>query len=81
MSNEATPDPIGVAIEELTLGKLANALGVSGQAVRKWQAAGRLPRTEWTGETTYAARIEELTGGRVTKAELLSLRRVTAEQA
>jgi hypothetical protein len=28
--------------------------GVSGKAVQKWAKAGRLPRTEATGETHYA---------------------------
>lgn len=30
---------------------------VSGKAVRKWVCKGRLPRTEWTGETHYAPMI------------------------
>lgn len=28
--------------------------GVTGKAVQKWLKAGRLPRTEATGETNYA---------------------------
>lgn len=32
-------------------------LGVSGKAVQKWRAGGRLPRTEATGETNYAERL------------------------
>lgn len=46
---------------------------VSYQAVKKWEAKGRLPRTEWTGETNYAAAIELITKGAVTKAQLLTL--------
>lgn len=46
---------------------------VSYQAVKKWEAKGRLPRTEWTGETGYAAAIELITEGKVTRAELLQL--------
>jgi hypothetical protein len=44
---------------------------VTYQAVRKWIARGRLPRTEWTGETQYAAAIESLTEGRVSRDQLL----------
>jgi hypothetical protein len=43
---------------------------VSYQAVVKWEANGRLPYTELSGETWYAELIERLTEGRVTKAEL-----------
>lgn len=35
------------------------ACGVSGKAVMKWAKKGRLPRTEWTGETNYASLILE----------------------
>lgn len=51
---------------------LAKRLQLSHQAIRKWQIAGRMPRTEWTGDTTYAQTIEEATAGRVTKAQLLA---------
>lgn len=46
---------------------------VSYQAVKKWEAKGRLPRTEWTGETNYAAAIELITDGAVAKTQLLTL--------
>lgn len=36
--------------------------GVTGKAVRKWCKQGRLPRTEWTGETRYAEKIAEASG-------------------
>lgn len=40
--------------------KVAAACGLkSYQAVRKWEANG-LPRTEWTGETSYAGIIAKL---------------------
>jgi len=64
--------------------RLAEALGVSYQAIRKWERAGRLPRTEWTGETAYAEKIEALTSGRVTREQLLSMggmRSVSTERA
>lgn len=61
------------AIEIVGLAELARGLGVTYQAIRKWEAAGRLPRTEWTGETSYSARIVELTQGQVARDELLRL--------
>lgn len=63
--------PLRAAIAIVGLVALARGLGVTHQAVRKWEIAGRLPRTEWTGETRYAETIERLTGGAVTKALLL----------
>ncbi|MBR8435236.1 hypothetical protein KDW37_31245 [Burkholderia cenocepacia] len=44
---------------------------VTYQAVKKWAAKGRLPRTEWTGETDYSSAIEKITGKFVTRASLL----------
>jgi len=66
------PHPLRTAIARIGLAALARALGVTHQAVRKWEAAGRLPRTEWTGETRYAETMEQLTAGGVTKAHLLA---------
>jgi hypothetical protein len=40
-------------------------------AVNKWLRAGRLPRTEYTGETNYAAALERATKGEITAAALL----------
>lgn len=65
-------DPLQEAITLTGLSALAKELGVTYQAVRKWQRARRMPRTEWTGETQYAATIERLTGGAVSKTRLLS---------
>jgi hypothetical protein len=59
-------------ISDVGLYKLAAELGVTYQAVLRWKKACRLPRTEWTGETNYAAKIEQLTDGRVTRDDLLS---------
>lgn len=61
------------AIEIVGLQPLARGLGVTYQAVRKWEAAGRLPRTEWTGETEYAEKIAVMCGGAVTRRDLLQL--------
>lgn len=64
---------ISQAIEIVGLAKLARFLGVTYQAIRKWEAKGRLPRTEWTGETDYASLIEQATEGKVSKVALLSI--------
>lgn len=61
------------------MSELARWLGLTPKAVRKWRLAGRLPRTEYTGETSYAAIIERQTVGRVTREQLLALRQVQRE--
>jgi hypothetical protein len=66
-----TVDPLSRAITQVGLTLLARECKVSHQAVRKWQRAGRMPRTEWTGETVYSSTIERITGGEVRKADLL----------
>lgn len=68
--------PISKAIAALGLQPLAKLCGVTYQAVRKWEAAGRLPRTEWTGETDYASRISTACaekGVELTEAELKTI--------
>lgn len=44
---------------ELVIGvaKIAGVCGVSYQAAKKWTLKGKLPRTDYTGETDYAGRI------------------------
>ena len=69
------------AISVIGLGPMSAGLKVTYQAVRKWEAAGRLPRTEWTGETGYADRIVEMAGGAVTREQLLEIHRVPTRQA
>jgi len=66
------PHPLRRAIALIGLSALARHLEVTHQAVRKWDAAGRKPRTEWTGETAYSKRIEAVTEGKVGSAELLA---------
>jgi len=69
-----TQNLITKAIEIVGLYDLANTCGLSYQAVKKWEKAGRLPRTEWTGETSYSVKIEKATNGEVTREELLDLK-------
>lgn len=66
-------NPLSRAIESLPRGRhqIADACGVKYQAVQKWETAGRLPRTEFSGETDHAGAIERETAGEVTKDELL----------
>ncbi|MCR4303180.1 MAG: hypothetical protein NUV63_02985 [Gallionella sp.] len=45
--------------------------GVSGKAVQKWVKAGRLPRTEATGETNYS-RLMAGKDSRISRDELLA---------
>lgn len=44
---------------------------VTYQAVLKWVRQGRLPRTEWTGETQYAKAMSQAVGGQVKVRDLL----------
>ncbi len=75
-----TKSLITQAVELVGLSRLAKACGVTYPAIRKWQKAGRLPRTEWTGETDYASVIERESEGKIAKAQLLQ-KPVKQEQA
>jgi DNA-binding transcriptional regulator YdaS (Cro superfamily) len=66
-----TANHITKAIAIVGLSPLARALGVTYQAVRKWERANCLPRTEWTGETCYAQTIERLTEGQIKAKQML----------
>jgi|APAra7269097138_1048543.scaffolds.fasta_scaffold17244_1 hypothetical protein len=61
-----------VAFDILGPNKIARICGVKGPSACKWKAKGRLPRTEWTGETNYAAQIAEATKGVVSRDALLT---------
>lgn len=72
--------PLTQAIAKVGLQPLARVCGVSYQALRKWERAGRLPRTEWTGETTYAKKIAAVcqsNGLDITPEALLIIRKPT----
>lgn len=53
---------------------VANGCNISPRAVYKWLAAGRLPRTDYTGETDYAERICALASMRGTDICPIALR-------
>lgn len=65
-------NPLSKAITLSGLQPIAAACDVSYQAVRKWERVGRMPRTEWTGETDYSRAIEQLTRRKVTRRALLA---------
>lgn len=52
---------------------VAQACGVSARAVYKWISHGRLPRTDYTGETNYAEIIANLDGSSFCSKDLLSV--------
>lgn len=72
MRGMSNSDPIAEAVGRVGLSCLARELKLSHQAIRKWQRARRMPRTEWTGETEYSHAIERLTAGAVTRDQLLA---------
>jgi hypothetical protein len=77
MENTFT-SPIHMAAKLVGYDKLAKSCGVTRRAVVKWVISGHLPRTDWTGETNYAAVIDSLTDGEVSRSALLGTRRKSA---
>lgn len=49
---------------------LARELGISYQCMNRWTDYSEMPCTEYNGKTMYSKRIQELTGGAVTIADL-----------
>lgn len=49
-----TRNALQIAIDALGPYKIAKLVGLRGPSIYKWRESGRLPRTEWTGETNYA---------------------------
>jgi hypothetical protein len=47
-------NPLQKAIDILGPYKIAKLVNLRGPSIYKWRESGRLPRTEWTGETNYA---------------------------
>lgn len=70
------PTPLQRAAELLGQSGIATACGVTQPAVAKWVKKGRMPRTEYSGETNYAERITALCaakGESITRNALLGL--------
>lgn len=63
------------AIKSIGAQKVSDKCQVSVRAVYKWSERGVLPRTDYTGETNYAEIIANLSEGKHTKEELLSVPR------
>ncbi|HEY1028380.1 MAG TPA: hypothetical protein VGE28_12245 [Pseudomonas sp.] len=59
--------------------KVSRLCGVSPRAVYKWLAAEAVPRTEYTGETTYLSRIANEAAARGKGFDLEALKRALAE--
>lgn len=52
---------------------VASAIDRSDRAVYKWLEKGSLPRSEYTGETSYSAVIAKLSNGVLTAQQILDL--------
>ncbi|MDP8626926.1 helix-turn-helix domain-containing protein [Serratia marcescens] len=66
-------ETLEVAIKGVGITEVAKACGVSERAVYKWLKNGFLPKTEFFGKTSYAERIEKISGGKYNAIELLEL--------
>ena len=64
--------PLEQAVQRLSANGIARVCGVSHSAVHLWRKTGFLPRTEFTGETSYAVAIEAATNGEVTREAILA---------
>lgn len=51
--------------------RVAELTGVSYMAVKKWEKNGCFPRTEYTGETSYAKTLSKESNGSLSVDELL----------
>ncbi len=71
MSAMETKDSLETAVRLIGLQQLANGLGCSYQAIRKWQKLNRMPDSEFSGRTMHSKKIQELTGNKVTIFMLL----------
>ena len=63
---------VASAIDHIGLTKVGNRFGIRPSAVQKWRDNARLPQTDLSGLTEYAAGIEELSDGRFSAEKLLA---------
>ena len=65
-------NPIKTAIVAVGgVSKAARLCGVSSRAINKWVAAGKLPRTDFTGETHHAVNLARGADGQFTADALI----------
>lgn len=65
-------NPIVLAKNELgSFSAISRACQVSRVTVTRWHQQGRLPRTDYTGETDYWKKIRNAANGALTKEQLL----------
>ncbi len=71
---------LAIAIDQVPGGvqEVAKKCGVSKRAVYKWLSSGRLPRTDYSGETAYAEIIAKHAGCKFTGEQLLHATRIKA---
>lgn len=67
------PTSLGEIIKFIRVPVVAEACERTPRAIYKWIKSGCLPRTEYTGETTYASKIAEVSGGRFTSTQILEI--------
>ena len=53
---------------------IARVCQVTPATVNKWKRLGKFPRTEYTGETTYAQQISRASSGKLLVSQLLQQR-------
>ena len=62
-------------IKTVRVSVVADVCGVSQRAIYKWMDNGKLPRTEYTGETNYAEKIALASNGLFSVDEILAIGR------
>ncbi len=62
-------------IKTVRVSVVADVCGVSQRAIYKWMDNGKLPRTEYTGETNYAEKIAHASNGLFSADAILTIGR------
>lgn len=63
-------------IKAVRVSVVADVCGVSQRAIYKWMNNGKLPRTEYTGETNYAEKIALASNGLFSTDAVLTIGRI-----
>ncbi|HHJ4571834.1 TPA: Cro/Cl family transcriptional regulator [Citrobacter farmeri] len=67
------PKNLGDIIKQIRVPVVAKACGRTPRAIYKWINSGSLPRTDYTGETSYASKIAAASGGQFTESQILEI--------